>query len=109
MTGSDILKEALRTAIQREADSTALYTHIAQNVKNPKARAKFERPAEMEQGHRDIVEDAHIIEDWLVKEPRKVTVTVPGVSLSNQKAIGASGRWISSRSPWICRIFPVKK
>ncbi|RKY23090.1 MAG: hypothetical protein DRP79_09760 [Planctomycetota bacterium] len=63
MTGSDILKEALRTAIQREADSTALYTHIAQNVKNPKARAKFERPAEMEQGHRDIVEDAHIIED----------------------------------------------
>ncbi len=59
MTGSDILKEVLRTAIQREADSTALYTHIAQNVKNPEARAKFERLAEMEQGHRDIVDGAY--------------------------------------------------
>lgn len=56
MTDAKVLREVLRTAIQRESDSKALYMHIAKEVKAAEARAKFERLAEMEQGHRDTVE-----------------------------------------------------
>jgi rubrerythrin len=56
MTEEHVLKSILRTAIQREADSHALYSHIAAQVKDAGARAKFERLASEEQGHRAIVE-----------------------------------------------------
>ncbi len=59
MTDGDTLKELLRTAIQCEADAAALYTHVAQCVKSPDARVKFERLAEMERNHRKIVEDVY--------------------------------------------------
>jgi rubrerythrin len=56
MSSEHALKGILRTAIQREADSHALYIHIANQVKNAGARAKFERLAVDEQAHRTIVE-----------------------------------------------------
>ena len=56
MSDDHVLKGILRTAIQREADSHALYIHIATQVKDAGARAKFERLAFEEHAHRTVVE-----------------------------------------------------
>jgi len=56
MSNDHVLKGVLRTAIQREADSHAFYIHIATQVKDAGARAKFERLAFEEQAHRTIME-----------------------------------------------------
>jgi rubrerythrin len=56
MSEERVLRSLLRTAIQREADSCALYSHIAAQVSDAGARAKFGRLAGEEQGHRQVVE-----------------------------------------------------
>jgi rubrerythrin len=56
MSEDRALRSILRTAIQREADSQALYSHIAAQVADSGARAKFGMLASEEQGHRGIVE-----------------------------------------------------
>lgn len=84
VSDNNVLKGILRTAIQREADSRALYTHIATQVRDAGARAKFERLAFEEQGHREIVEKMFIDRFGKIDFTPKDAAALPDLS-SEQK------------------------
>ena len=63
--------EALKTGIQAEKDSIALYSEGARTSDRPEARAMFERLGKEEQGHLDLLEAEY---EWLSKSKTYFTL-----------------------------------